>query len=232
MSGSNPPSTNGSPRLARRALTTSVAALGAVAVPIALVATTAGGPSLADAARPESSTHTSFLEGQLQLVALSHPVRCRHLPGHHRPRRRRSAHDRGAHDDHHGRSHASSPAGPRGGAGPPSRGPGPGPAPAPSGPGLGDPNDPASWDRLARCESGGNWAINTGNGYYGGLQFSLSSWRAVGGQGYPHESSRETQIEMGQRLYAAGRLEPLARLHPQLRLALASAHELTAARRT
>lgn len=50
------------------------------------------------------------------------------------------------------------------------------------------------WDQLARCESGGNWFINTGNGYYGGLQFSLSSWRAVGGQGYPHQASREEQI--------------------------------------
>jgi resuscitation-promoting factor RpfB len=60
------------------------------------------------------------------------------------------------------------------------------------------------WDRLAQCESGGNWAINTGNGYYGGLQFSLSSWRAVGGTGYPHEHSRETQIAMGERLRASG----------------------------
>lgn len=50
------------------------------------------------------------------------------------------------------------------------------------------------WDQLAKCESGGNWAINTGNGYYGGLQFSLSSWRGVGGQGYPHQASREEQI--------------------------------------
>jgi uncharacterized protein YabE (DUF348 family) len=50
------------------------------------------------------------------------------------------------------------------------------------------------WDSLARCESGGNWAINTGNGYYGGLQFSLSTWRAYGGPGYPHTASRETQI--------------------------------------
>jgi uncharacterized protein YabE (DUF348 family) len=50
------------------------------------------------------------------------------------------------------------------------------------------------WDRLAQCESGGNWAINTGNGYYGGLQFSLSTWRAYGGPGYPHQQSRETQI--------------------------------------
>lgn len=50
------------------------------------------------------------------------------------------------------------------------------------------------WDRLAQCESGGNWAINTGNGYYGGLQFSLGTWRAYGGPGMPHQASRETQI--------------------------------------
>jgi hypothetical protein len=67
---------------------------------------------------------------------------------------------------------------------------------------YGDPADPATWDRLAKCESGGNWAINTGNGYYGGLQFSASTWRSVGGTGLPHEHSRETQIEMGQRLQA------------------------------
>ena len=70
--------------------------------------------------------------------------------------------------------------------------------------GGGDPASDASWDRLAQCEAGGNWAINTGNGYYGGLQFSLSSWRAVDGPGYPHENSREVQIEMGKRLYASG----------------------------
>lgn len=50
------------------------------------------------------------------------------------------------------------------------------------------------WDRLAACESGGNWAINTGNGYYGGLQFSLGSWRGVGGSGLPSQASREEQI--------------------------------------
>jgi uncharacterized protein YabE (DUF348 family) len=59
------------------------------------------------------------------------------------------------------------------------------------------------WDQLAQCESGGNWAINTGNGYYGGLQFSASSWAAVGGPGLPHQASRETQIAMGERLQAA-----------------------------
>jgi hypothetical protein len=50
------------------------------------------------------------------------------------------------------------------------------------------------WERLAGCESGHNWSINTGNGYYGGLQFSLSSWRWVGGSGYPHQASRAEQI--------------------------------------
>ncbi len=56
------------------------------------------------------------------------------------------------------------------------------------------------WDQLAQCESGGNWAINTGNGYYGGLQFTLSTWRAYGGTGYPHQQSRETQIAVATRL--------------------------------
>ena len=56
------------------------------------------------------------------------------------------------------------------------------------------------WDSLAQCESGGNWAINTGNGYYGGLQFNLGTWRAYGGTGYPHQASRETQIAVATRL--------------------------------
>jgi hypothetical protein len=74
--------------------------------------------------------------------------------------------------------------------------------PAPSGQ-TGDPNDPASWDRLAQCESGGNWAANTGNGYYGGLQFSLATWQNYGGTGYPHQASKAAQIEVGKRLQAA-----------------------------
>lgn len=53
------------------------------------------------------------------------------------------------------------------------------------------------WDSLAQCEAGGNWAINTGNGFYGGLQFTLSSWQAAGGSGYPNEASREEQILRG-----------------------------------
>lgn len=58
------------------------------------------------------------------------------------------------------------------------------------------------WDRLAACESGGNWSINTGNGYYGGLQFTASTWRAVGGSGLPHQASKAEQIKRGQILQA------------------------------
>ncbi len=59
------------------------------------------------------------------------------------------------------------------------------------------------WDRLAQCESGGNWAINTGNGYYGGLQFNQGTWAAYGGQvyaAYPHQASREEQIAIATKL--------------------------------
>jgi uncharacterized protein YabE (DUF348 family) len=57
--------------------------------------------------------------------------------------------------------------------------------------------DGAVWDRLAQCESTGNWSINTGNGYYGGLQFDKSTWDAYGGEqyaAYPHQATREQQI--------------------------------------
>lgn len=67
---------------------------------------------------------------------------------------------------------------------------------------YGDPRGLQVWLDLAQCESHGNWSINTGNGYYGGLQFGLSAWQDVGGTGYPHEHPRDTQIEMGRRLQA------------------------------
>ena len=60
----------------------------------------------------------------------------------------------------------------------------------------------ANFDRLAQCESGGRWNINTGNGYYGGLQFSAATWRSIGYGGLPHQASRETQIQAGQKLQA------------------------------
>jgi len=62
---------------------------------------------------------------------------------------------------------------------------------------------PAStWDALAQCESGGNWATNTGNGFYGGLQFTQQSWNGVGMSGSPMNASREQQIEAAERLLA------------------------------
>jgi hypothetical protein len=62
------------------------------------------------------------------------------------------------------------------------------------------------WDRIAACESGGNWHINTGNGYYGGLQFDIGTWDANGGAQYasrPDLATREQQIAVANRLYAA-----------------------------
>ena len=57
-----------------------------------------------------------------------------------------------------------------------------------------------TWHRLAKCESGARWHINTGNGYYGGLQFSLGTWHAYGGTGLPSQHSRETQIAIATKL--------------------------------
>jgi hypothetical protein len=57
-----------------------------------------------------------------------------------------------------------------------------------------------TWNRLANCESGGNWHINTGNGYYGGLQFNIGTWQANGGSGRPDQASREEQIRVATRV--------------------------------
>lgn len=62
--------------------------------------------------------------------------------------------------------------------------------------------DGGVWDRLAQCESGGNWSINTGNGYSGGLQFSQSSWRGVGGSGLASQASKAEQIARAEALKA------------------------------
>ena len=62
-----------------------------------------------------------------------------------------------------------------------------------------------TWDALAECESNGNWAINTGNGYYGGLQFSASTWNAYGGQQYASTANlatREQQIAIAEKVRA------------------------------
>lgn len=84
------------------------------------------------------------------------------------------------------------------------------PAPAPKGGALNLANA-AMWDRIAQCESTGRWNINTGNGYYGGLQFALASWRANGGTdfaAYPHQATREEQITVANRYYAKAGLKP------------------------
>lgn len=63
----------------------------------------------------------------------------------------------------------------------------------------------STWDRLAQCESGGNWSINTGNGFYGGLQFTSGTWRAYGGGQYasrPDQASRSAQIAVAERVLA------------------------------
>ncbi|MGQ3382348.1 transglycosylase family protein [Glutamicibacter sp. TV12E] len=64
-------------------------------------------------------------------------------------------------------------------------------------------NAASTWDKLAQCESGGNWSINTGNGYYGGLQFSLSTWKAFGGSGMPNQASKAEQIRIATKVQAS-----------------------------
>jgi uncharacterized protein YabE (DUF348 family) len=76
----------------------------------------------------------------------------------------------------------------------------PAPQPAPSSNYAGG---SSAWDAIAACESGGNWAANTGNGYYGGLQFNMGTWQAYGGSGRPDQNSREAQIAVAERVRAA-----------------------------
>jgi uncharacterized protein YabE (DUF348 family) len=83
----------------------------------------------------------------------------------------------------------------------------PAPPPASSAPPVssgGSSGGGLNWDAVANCESGGNWSINTGNGYYGGLQFSSSTWLANGGGAYAPRAdlaSREQQIAIAMKLY-------------------------------
>ncbi|MGW3963109.1 transglycosylase family protein [Amycolatopsis sp. NPDC005003] len=62
------------------------------------------------------------------------------------------------------------------------------------------PASATNWDAIAQCESSGNWNTNTGNGYYGGLQFSQSTWKAYGGTGSAANASREEQIAVAERV--------------------------------
>ncbi|MGW0415481.1 transglycosylase family protein [Streptomyces collinus] len=64
----------------------------------------------------------------------------------------------------------------------------------------------SEWDKVAQCESGGNWSINTGNGYYGGLQFSASTWAAYGGTAYApqaNQAGKAQQIAVAEKVLAA-----------------------------
>jgi LysM repeat protein len=62
------------------------------------------------------------------------------------------------------------------------------------------PASATNWDAIAQCESSGNWNTNTGNGYYGGLQFSQSTWKAYGGTGSAANASRDEQIAVAERV--------------------------------
>ena len=74
------------------------------------------------------------------------------------------------------------------------------------------------WDSLAQCESGGNWAINTGNGYYGGLQFNLGTWQAYGGTGLPEPGlARDPDRHRDQAPRRLRRLRRVAGLRGQAR---------------
>lgn len=63
--------------------------------------------------------------------------------------------------------------------------------------------DPIDWAAIAECESGGNWAADTGNGDYGGLQISAAAWNAGGGAGLPSQASPTQQIAIGKRIMAS-----------------------------
>jgi hypothetical protein len=69
----------------------------------------------------------------------------------------------------------------------------------------------AMWDKIAQCESTGNWSINSGNGYYGGLQFDVQTWIGAGGGAYAPNASQATkaqQIDIANRVYAERGLQP------------------------
>jgi hypothetical protein len=76
------------------------------------------------------------------------------------------------------------------------------------------------WDRVAKCESGGNWKINTGNGFYGGVQFAAGTWKAYGGNTYAsqaHQATKAEQIAIARRVLAGQGRGRLADLWPTRR---------------
>jgi len=90
--------------------------------------------------------------------------------------------------------------------------PDPAPAPAPAAPSNSG-GWSVNWDAIATCESGNNWSINTGNGYYGGLQFDIGTWLSNGGGEFAPRAdlaSKDQQIQIAERVYAARGLSPWA----------------------
>lgn len=61
----------------------------------------------------------------------------------------------------------------------------------------------STWEKLAQCESGGDWNINTGNGFSGGLQFTPSTWQSFGGEGKAHNASKSEQIRVAENVLDA-----------------------------
>src|SRR4029079_3949875 len=87
----------------------------------------------------------------------------------------------------------------------------PGSPPSPPSPPASSGGSGSIWDAIAACESGGNWSINTGNGYYGGLQFSYGTWLAYGGGADAQTAnlaSRAQQIAVAERLRAVSGFSP------------------------
>jgi hypothetical protein len=183
MSGTDhPPSTTSPMSPRRRAITTTVALALAATVLVGLVATATGRTGLAAAAEPERASVRSHQDGQAALDRIASVAEAVAPPTTAAPTTTTTT---------------APPA-------PPTTVAAPAPQPVATGSGYNDPANPAAWDRLAQCESGGNWAANTGNGYYGGIQFSIGSWQAAGGSGRPDQASRATQIAIGQRLWHQG----------------------------
>jgi hypothetical protein len=143
-------------------------------------ATNAGrfGFQLASATLPASAQDTTVAPGDEALHAMVHPLRTHHLLAQSALMAYLQA-------------HIAPPAPPP----PPPRPSPPPPPPSPPGPGSGD-----VWAALRQCESGGNYADNTGNGYYGAYQFSLGTWQGLGMTGIPSDAPPATQDQAARNL--------------------------------
>jgi hypothetical protein len=75
--------------------------------------------------------------------------------------------------------------------------------------------DSVNWDAIAQCESGGNWAVNTGNGAYGGLQFKQATWNANGGVGNPATAPRSEQIRVAENVLRTQGIKAWPKCGPQ-----------------